>query len=118
MLDRSQRRSSGRLGERPDRGACTDRSRTWRRDRPTWRDEDKHGRIFNALLRKRGLDAVAVPLETDYTMRRSRRHRTAHSRLRADQELTEQGIVAYLAHSRVTEQRASEQMQALCKNAG
>ena len=41
----------------------------------------------------------------------------AHSRLRADRELTEQDIVAYLAHSRVTEQRASEQMQALCKYA-
>jgi hypothetical protein len=24
-------------------------------------DEDKHGRIFNALLRKRGLEPVAVP---------------------------------------------------------
>ena len=31
-----------------------------------------------------------------------------------DEELTEQDIVAYLAHSRVTEQRASEQMQACC----
>src|SRR5271166_3151014 len=81
-------------------------------------DEDKHGRIFNALLRKRGLDPVAVPPETDYTMRlESVGIGLAHSRLRADQELTEQDIVAYLAHSRVTEQRASEQMQALCKYA-
>src|ERR1700755_1874466 len=30
-------------------------------------DEDKHGRIFNALLRKRGLKSVAVPEETNYT---------------------------------------------------
>jgi hypothetical protein len=82
-------------------------------------DEDKHGRIFNALLRKRGLDPVAVPPETDYTMRlESAGIGLAHSRLRADQDLTEQDIVAYLAHSRVTEQRASEQMQALCKYAG
>ena len=82
-------------------------------------DEDKHGRIFNALLRKRGLDPVAVPPETDYTMRlESAGIGLAHSRLRADHELTEQDIVAYLAHSRVTEQRASEQMQALCKYAG
>jgi rubrerythrin len=82
-------------------------------------DEDKHGRIFSALLRKRGLDPVAVPPETDYTMRlESAGIGLAHSRLRADQELTEEDIVAYLAHSRVTEQRASEQMQALCKYAG
>jgi hypothetical protein len=33
-------------------------------------DEDKHGRIFNALLRKRGLHPVPVPADTDYTMRR------------------------------------------------
>ena len=82
-------------------------------------DEDKHGRIFNALLRQRGLDPVVVPPETDYTMRlESAGIGLAHSRLRADEELTEQDIVAYLAHSRVTEQRASEQMQALCKSAG
>lgn len=31
-------------------------------------DEDKHGRIFNALLRRRGLRPVEVPHETDYTM--------------------------------------------------
>ena len=30
-------------------------------------DEDKHGRIFNALLRKRGLEPVPVPAEADYT---------------------------------------------------
>jgi hypothetical protein len=82
-------------------------------------DEDKHGRIFNALLRKRGLEPVVVPPATDYTMRlETAGIGLAHNRLRADQELTEQDIVAYLAHSRVTEQRASEQMQALCKYAG
>src|SRR5947207_22804 len=31
-------------------------------------DEDKHGRIFRALLKKRGLQPVPVPPETDYTM--------------------------------------------------
>jgi hypothetical protein len=82
-------------------------------------DEEKHARIFNGLLRNRGLDPVTVPPETDYTMRlESAGIGLAHSRLRADRELTEQDIVAYLAHSRVTEQRASEQMQALCKYAG
>ena len=79
-------------------------------------DEDKHGRIFNALLRKRGLDPVAVPPDTDYTMRLEKAGiGLAHSRLRADQKLTENDILTYLAHSRVTEQRASEQMRALRK---
>jgi len=67
-------------------------------------DEDKHGRIFNALLRKRGLDPVPVPPDTDYTMRLENAGiGLAHSRLRADQQLTEHDIVTYLAHSRVTE---------------
>ncbi len=82
-------------------------------------DEDKHGRIFMALLRKRGLSPVAVPRDMDYTMRLENAGiGLAHSLLRGDQELTETDIITYLAHSRVTEQRASEQMQALCKYAG
>ncbi|MFF3764182.1 ferritin-like domain-containing protein [Streptomyces sp. NPDC001922] len=80
-------------------------------------DEDKHGRIFNALLRKRGLDPVDVPGDTDYTMLlEARGIGLAHEKLRADQRLSERDIVAYLAHSRVTEQRASEQMQLLRKH--
>jgi hypothetical protein len=79
-------------------------------------DEEKHGRIFNALLRKRGLEPVDVPPETDYTMLlETAGIGLAHSRLRRDQKLTEHDIVTYLAHSRVTEQRASEQMQTLRK---
>lgn len=82
-------------------------------------DEDKHGRIFNALLRKRGLQPVAVPPDTDYTIRlETVGIGLAHSLLRGDQMLTEHDIVTYLAHSRVTEQRASEQMHALRKYAG
>jgi hypothetical protein len=82
-------------------------------------DEDKHGRIFNALLRKRGLEPIAVPPDADYTMRlESVGIGLAHNRLRDDQKLTERDIVTYLAHSRVTEQRASEQMQALRTYAG
>src|SRR5437868_5746139 len=38
-------------------------------------DEDKHGRIFTALLRKRGLEPVPVPADTDYTMRLEARSR-------------------------------------------
>ncbi len=81
-------------------------------------DEDKHGRLFMALLRKRNLDPVAVPTPMDYTMRLENAGiGLAHSRLRDSQELTETDIITYLAHSRVTEQRASEQMQALRKYA-
>jgi hypothetical protein len=79
-------------------------------------DEDKHGRIFRALLRKRGLEPVDVPAAADYTMRLERAGiGLAHSRLGCDQKLTERDIVIYLAHSRVTEQRASEQMRTLRK---
>src|SRR5215471_2716105 len=82
-------------------------------------DEDKHGRIFGALLHKRGLEPVAVPSDTDYTMRlESAGIGLAHSVLRGEQKLTERDIVCYLAHSRVTEQRASEQMRTLRKYAG
>ncbi|CAL9397495.1 hypothetical protein SUDANB120_01389 [Streptomyces sp. enrichment culture] len=82
-------------------------------------DEDKHGRIFRALLRKRGLPAVPVPAETDYTMLLERRGiGLAHTKLRADEPLTEQDVVVYLAHSRVTEQRAAEQMALLVRHFG
>lgn len=77
-------------------------------------DEDKHGRIFQALLHKRGLPAVPVPPETDYTMLLERRGiGLAHDKLRREQALTEEDIVVYLAHSRVTEQRAADQMDML-----
>ncbi|BBC37791.1 uncharacterized protein SGFS_090850 [Streptomyces graminofaciens] len=74
-------------------------------------DEDKHGRIFNALMKKRGLQPVEVPSETDYTMLLERRGiGLAHEQLKADQALTERDIIVYLSHSRVTEQRAADQM--------
>ncbi|WP_282693711.1 ferritin-like domain-containing protein [Streptomyces sp. CC208A] len=77
-------------------------------------DEDKHGRIFKALLKKRGLEPVPVPPETDYTMLLERRGiGLAHEKLRGDEPLTEQDVVVYLAHSRVTEQRAADQMDML-----
>ncbi|OSP42107.1 hypothetical protein B7767_17375 [Streptomyces sp. 13-12-16] len=80
-------------------------------------DEDKHGRIFNALMRKRGLKPVPVPPETDYTMLLENKGiGLAHGRLKRDEPLTVPDIVTYLAHSRVTEQRASEQMDLLRKH--
>ncbi|MFG2498918.1 ferritin-like domain-containing protein [Streptomyces sp. NPDC048441] len=79
-------------------------------------DEDKHGRIFDALMRKRGLEPVEVPHETDYTMLLEKYGiGLAHEQLRASEPLTVRDIVTYLAHSRVTEQRASEQMRLLRK---
>ncbi|WP_406107953.1 ferritin-like domain-containing protein [Streptomyces sp. NBC_01003] len=80
-------------------------------------DEDKHGRIFNALMKKRGLKPVDVPPETDYTMLLEKHGiGLAHQQLKADEPLTVRDIVTYLAHSRVTEQRASEQMDLLRKH--
>jgi hypothetical protein len=77
-------------------------------------DEDKHGRIFDALLRKRGLEPVPVPADTNYTMLLEHRGiGLTHGRLGQDKRLTEHDIITYLAHSRVTEQRASEQMRLL-----
>ena len=82
-------------------------------------DEDKHGRIFGALLRKRGLEPAPVPAGTDYTMLlEAAGIGLAHTRLRRDEQLTEADVIAYLAHSRVTEQRASEQMRAVHRYAG
>ncbi|MGX1881955.1 ferritin-like domain-containing protein [Streptomyces sp. NPDC055287] len=82
-------------------------------------DEDKHGRLFNALLKKRELDPVPVPPETDYTMLLEQRGiGLAHDKLRRDEPLTEQDILVYLSHSRVTEQRAADQMDMLVKYFG
>jgi rubrerythrin len=82
-------------------------------------DENKHGRIFNALLKKRGLEPVEVPPETDYTMLLERRGiGLTHEKLRRDEPLTEADIVVYLSHSRVTEQRAADQMVMLTKYFG
>jgi hypothetical protein len=82
-------------------------------------DEDKHGRIFNALLHNRGLEPVPVPAETDYTILLEHAGiGLAHAQLHGDKPLTERDIVKYLSHSRVTEQRASEQMAMLVKYFG
>jgi hypothetical protein len=82
-------------------------------------DEDKHGRIFSALLRKRGLEPVPVPAQTNYTtLLEDSGVGLARSQLGRDQRLTERDIVTYLSHSRVTEQRAAEQMRLLRKCSG
>ncbi|WP_392669237.1 ferritin-like domain-containing protein [Streptomyces sp. LN785] len=80
-------------------------------------DEDKHGRIFHALLKRRGLRPAEVPHETDYTMLLEKHGiGLSHEQLKRDEQLTELDIITYLAHSRVTEQRASEQMELLLRH--
>ncbi|MGW7355017.1 ferritin-like domain-containing protein [Streptomyces sp. NPDC054784] len=82
-------------------------------------DEDKHGRIFLGLLRGRGLTPCEVPEDTDYTALLERRGiGLPHHRLRRDEPLTEDDIVTYLAHSRVTEERAAAQMNLLTRHFG
>jgi hypothetical protein len=77
-------------------------------------DEDKHGRIFRGLMHNRGVEPVEVPPDTDYTMLlEGLGIGLAHSRLRRDEPLDHHDVTVYLAHSRVTEQRASEQMRLL-----
>ncbi|MFP3990230.1 ferritin-like domain-containing protein [Streptomyces sp. E11-3] len=79
-------------------------------------DEDKHGRIFNALMKKRGLTPVEVPEDTDYTLLLEKHGiGLAHEQLRRDEKLSEHDIITYLSHSRVTEQRAADQMVMLRK---
>ena len=75
-------------------------------------DEDKHGRLFAALLRKRALVACEVPFEVDYTMRLERQGiGLSHERLHRDEPLRDEEILRYLVHSRVTEQRAHEEIE-------
>ncbi|WP_330176625.1 ferritin-like domain-containing protein [Streptomyces sp. NBC_01498] len=82
-------------------------------------DEDKHGRIFHALLKRRGLPPVDIPPATDYTMLLEQRGiGLPHDKLRRNTPLTEQDVVVYLSHSRVTEQRAADQMEMLVGHFG
>lgn len=77
-------------------------------------DEVKHGRIFHSLLHSRDLEPVPVPLDTDYPgLLEQHGIGLSHQRLRRDELLSIEEIIVYLAHSRVTEQRGSEQMRLL-----
>ena len=77
-------------------------------------DETKHGRLFASLLRKRGLETTDVPLEADYCMQLEKAGiGLSHERLQRDEKLSIEELLAYLVHSRVTEQRASEEVDLL-----
>ena len=74
-------------------------------------DESKHGRIFGRFLERRNLQPCEVPLESDYCMQLERRGvGLPHRRLQEERPLATEEILDYLAHSRVTEQRASEEV--------
>lgn len=74
-------------------------------------DEEKHARLFTALLRKRGLEAVPVPAEANYTVLLEQAGiGLSHSRLQSHEPLSDLEILKYLVHSRVTEQRAAEEV--------
>ena len=75
-------------------------------------DETKHGRIFDTLLRKRNLERGPVPADTDYCMLLEQSGiGLAHQRLREERPLEEEELLRYLVHSRVTEQRAHEEIE-------
>lgn len=75
-------------------------------------DEEKHGKIFLSLLRKRGLEPIAVPEAADYCIQLERAGiGLSHERLRDERLLADEELLAYLVHSRVTEQRAAEEVE-------
>ncbi len=79
-------------------------------------DEHRHGRLFQALLRKRDLVPAAVPADVDYTrLLEAQGIGLSHDRLRRDEPLSDEEIITYLVHSRVTEQRAAEEVEEQCR---
>jgi hypothetical protein len=76
------------------------------------RDELKHGRLFSALLGKRGLEPCSVPHELDYIIQLTEASvGVDHERLRSDEPSSNHEIIQYLAHGRVTEQRGAEEIE-------
>lgn len=79
-------------------------------------DETKHGLIFTKLLRKEELDTVPVPMEADYCMLLEKRGiGLQHERLNQDAPLEKDEFLKYLVHSKITEERASEEVNLLLK---
>ncbi|QXP88084.1 ferritin-like domain-containing protein [Methylococcus capsulatus] len=79
-------------------------------------DETKHGLMFAKLLRKAGLDAVPVPADADYCMLLERRGiGLPHGRLGRDEPLGLEEILQYLVHSKVTEERAFDEVNRLLR---
>jgi len=74
-------------------------------------DETKHGRLFHSLLKKRNLELMDVPTELNYTLLLENQGiGLSHERLREERPLADEELIRYLVHSRVTEQRAAEEV--------
>lgn len=79
-------------------------------------DETKHGLMFTKLLQRAGLDTVPVPPDADYCkLLESKGMGLSHERLQQKQPLNESELLAYLVHSKVTEERAAEEVDRLLK---
>lgn len=79
-------------------------------------DETKHGLMFGKLLRKAGLDEVPVPPEADYCMiLEARGIGLPHARLDRSQPLDPEEILQYLVHSKITEERASGEVNRMLR---
>lgn len=77
-------------------------------------DETKHGLMFAKLLQRAGLETVDVPPAADYCARlEAQGLGLSHQRLRQDHALNEAELLAYLVHSKVTEERAAEEVDRL-----
>ncbi|MEQ1600811.1 MAG: ferritin-like domain-containing protein [Methylophilaceae bacterium] len=79
-------------------------------------DETKHGLMFAKLLHKARLDTVAVPMAADYCMLLEQRGiGLPHTRLKQEEPLDKEEFLKYLVHSKVTEERASEEVNLMLK---
>lgn len=77
-------------------------------------DETKHGMMFSKLLRKAGLEPMEIPPEADYCMTLERKGMgLPHDRLAQENPLSEDELLAYLVHSKITEERAAEEVDRL-----
>jgi len=75
-------------------------------------DETKHGLMFKKILRKAGLEPIEIPVETDYCLLLEQRGvGLSHERLIKDEPLSKDELLNYLVHSKITEERASEEVE-------
>jgi len=79
-------------------------------------DETKHGLLFSKLLRRVGLENVSVPANSDYCrILESSSMGLPHARLQQDRPLSDDELLVYLAHSKITEERAAEEVAGLLR---
>lgn len=79
-------------------------------------DETKHGLMFSKLLQKAGHETVDVPESADYCLILERKGiGLSHARLLRDEPLSEGEILEYLVHSKITEERALDEVNRMLK---